>query len=252
MTVEPSSIPLATQRSAATQGGKAKRKLLAADSEDDDIPVRPLKRGGTISNNTQPVPPSTNTRTNRSRIRSPSPAMSETVPPATATPAATGRIKRKLAAMASVQEEQDDAYGYDPYQGPRATGHARQRTSATTSSSIGARSTEGSRSRQMSVTGDSTLAENQLLPMAGTARIASRAGTTRSTNTPLGPTTMTGRTSRKRMMLGDDDEGDDQVSCRRASQVANLIVQQRNLVTDGQSGTFHGAFPSSCIDPTEQ
>lgn len=210
-TAEPptqSQIPSATQSQARTAAStsqstqpmaKGKRKLLAADSDDDDIPVRPVRRTGRtqMSATPEPTPAATATRTRRGRTTTPSEA--EDVP----APKPTRGRKKAVAAIPSIfedDEEEPEVQVFTPVETTTVTSGTRRGTRAGTS-------------RSASILGESTQAEDHL-PQRGSSTVTRATGAASGTGTVAA--SGTGRANRKRMILISDDD-DDQVSRFRVS-----------------------------------
>ena len=159
---------------------KGKRKLLAADSDDDEIPVRPLRRTGRTQTSATPEPTPAATATRIRRGRTTTPSESEEVPPVKPT---RGR-KKTVAAIPSIFEDEEEEPEVQMVTPSGATSGTRRGTRAGTS-------------RTATVLGESTQAED-FMPL-------------RSSSTVAPPTlaasgTGTGRANRKRMILASDDD----------------------------------------------
>jgi hypothetical protein len=166
--------PTAFTQAPTQATGKGKRKLIVADSDDEDIPIRPLRRTGRTqaSPTPDPTPSVPASRLRRGRSATPSEQVNE--PPTKAT-----RGRKKVAPLVDLIEEDEDQEEpeYNPMNGPTAT----------------RRGTRAHATRAGSIMGDSTQADN-LLP--------SRASSTAATGTGTG----TGRATRKRLLVDSDDE----------------------------------------------
>ena len=174
----------------ATQTGsqpltKGRRKLLAADSDDDDIPVRPILRTGRTQTSATPEPTpavstARTTRTRNSRTLTPSDAGDEPAPKAT-----RGRKKTIATIMEDDELDEPEIEVVEPSAGSRGT----------------RRGTRGTASRAGSTMGDSTQAE-EYMPLRGSSTTV--APGTAATGTA------SGKANRKRMIMDSDD--DDAVS----------------------------------------